>query len=370
MIKIAFVIDTIESPTAGTEKQLLLLIESLDRSKFEPYLCVLRNSNWLESEFNKCELVDINFKSFKSLSSYLQIIEFVSWLRKNKIDIVQTHFIDGNKVGTLAAVLAGTRERISTRRNQGYWHNRSELYILKGLNRFTNKFLCNSESTKSWLISAEKVLPHKVSVIHNAIDLKVFYRGESVQRKKFRSDLGFPEHSIIVGIVANLRPVKALDVFIRAAKNTVNALPDTRFIIVGEGTERERLVNLCKKLKIDDVVHFWGSTEKVEDILSCIDIGVLTSSSESFSNAIVEYMASQLAVVASDVGGVREAITDGHNGYIFKPSDVDSLSLGLIRLIKENLIEKFGLNGYQFVLNNYSKNVIIDKYQKFYEDTL
>src|SRR5689334_9667675 len=109
MINIAFVIDTIESATAGTEKQLLLLIKHLDRSKFKPYLCVLRSSAWLEESFTDCELVDIGFPSFGNPLSYLNLLRFVGFLKKQKINIVQTHFVEGNKVGVLAGKLAGVR---------------------------------------------------------------------------------------------------------------------------------------------------------------------------------------------------------------------------------------------------------------------
>src|SRR6185369_2237075 len=102
MIRIAFIIDTIESPTAGTEKQILMLIKHLDRTRFQPYLCVLRSSEWLKREFNTRELVNIGVSSFGKFSSYINILRFIIFLRKEKIDIIQTHFVEGNKVGVLA----------------------------------------------------------------------------------------------------------------------------------------------------------------------------------------------------------------------------------------------------------------------------
>ena len=122
MIKIAFIIDTIESPTAGTEKQLLLLIKHLDRRKFKPYLCVLRSSQWLREEFDLCELFNAEISSFKKPSAYLNIYRLSRFLRAERIDIVQTHFRDGSIAGILAARISGTKSIVGTRRNQGYWH--------------------------------------------------------------------------------------------------------------------------------------------------------------------------------------------------------------------------------------------------------
>ncbi len=314
MIKIAFVIDTIESPTAGTEKQLLLLLKHLDRTKFKPYLCVLRSSQWLQDEFDLCELYDIGFASFGKPSSYFNMLKFSRWLRKEHVNIVQTHFVEGNKVGILAAKLAGVDTIISTRRNQGYWHNRFELLLLKQLNSWTTSFLANSESTRQWAEKVENIAPDRISVIHNALEIERYQKASVEQRLAFGKALDFPPDTINVGIVANLRPVKAIDVFIRAAEIVANRCPNTRFIVVGEGPERERLELLTAELGIAPLVRFLGKRLDVQEILGCLDIGVLSSNSESFSNSIVEYMAASMPVICTDVGGAREAVEDGETG--------------------------------------------------------
>ncbi len=177
MIKIAFVIDTIESPTAGTEKQLLMLIRHLDRSRFQPVLCVLRVSPWLREEFRECELIDIGVTSFAKPSSYFNIAQFAGYLKQQKIDIVQTHFVEGNKVGVVAAKLAGVKSIVSTRRNQGYWHNRFEIFILNTLNRWVTHFLANSENTRKWAAKTECVGPNRIDVIHNALEIERYFKG-------------------------------------------------------------------------------------------------------------------------------------------------------------------------------------------------
>lgn len=370
MIKIAFVIDTIESPTAGTEKQLLLLVKHLDRTKFKPYLCVLRSSKWLREEFDLCELFDADILSFKNLSAFRNIYRLSRFFRAEGIDIVQTHFVDANKVGIVAAKLAGVKAIISARRNQGYWHNKSELILLKLLNSITTKFLANSESTRQWTVRTEGVAPDRIFVIYNALEIEYYQKASVEQRLAFGETLGFPPHAIIVGIVANLRPVKAVDVFLRAAKNVAISYPQTRFIVVGEGPERARLELLAAELGIATLVRFLGMRIDVPEILGCIDIGVLSSSSESFSNSIVEYMAAGLSVVCTDVGGAREAVENGINGFVVQLGDDMALADGMVTILSSGNMALMGRSGKDKAESEFSLIAILQQYEKFFEEVV
>lgn len=368
MIKIAFVIDTIESPTAGTEKQLLMLIKNLDRTRFQPFLCVLTSSDWLEREFTECKLIHIDVPSFGNFASYGNILKFIFFLRRERIAILQTHFVDGNKIGVVAGKLAGVKTIISTRRNQGYWHSRIEILFLKLLNRWTTCFLANSMSTRDWVAKVEGIAFRLTRVIYNGLEIDRYYHGTEIQCRKFRGQMGFPDNAIIIGLVANLRPIKSIDLFLRAAKSVLEKSPLVRLIIIGEGVERSALMTLCNELKIDSAVRFLGKRFDIPEILSCVDIGVLSSSSESFSNSIVEYMAAGLAVVCTDVGGAREAIEDGVNGYIVASGDANRMTECLDRIIDQNIYLGMGCKGRERVVAMFSHKDIVDQYQRFYEE--
>lgn len=370
LIKIAFIIDTIESPTAGTEKQLLLLLTHLNREKFQPYLCVLRSSPWLDDQFSICDLAVIGFHSFAQVSSYRNLLRFSSWLRRERIDIIQTHFAEGNKVGIVAGKLAAVPHMVATRRNQGYWHNKRELLILNILNKWTDHFIANAEDTKQWVIKTEKIQPDRVSVFYNALEINSFFKGTKEQRDKFRNQLGFASDTVVIGIVANLRPVKAIEVFIRAAQIVVQHQMQTGFVIVGEGPERASLEKLCHDAGVSDSIRFIGQCFDIPSVLSCLDIGVLASNSESFSNALIEYMAAGLAVVCTDVGGAREAIEEGLNGYVVQPGDYRQMARQINALIENNLYVPMGQQGIQKAEQLFSLNRILGFYEQFYEELL
>lgn len=367
MLKIAYIIDTIESPTAGTEKQLLMLIRHLDRSRFQPVLCVLRVSPWLREEFRECELIDIGVTSFAKPSSYFNIAQFAGYLKQQKIDIVQTHFVEGNKVGVVAAKLAGVKAIVSTRRNQGYWHNRLEIMVLGVLNKWVTRFQANSENTRQWAAKTEGIDAKRIDVIHNSLEIDRYSRGTDTERLSYREQLGFPGDAVLVGIVANLRPVKAIDVFIRAAKIVAESCPRARFIVVGEGPEQERLEQLCSELGVTSLVRFLGKRLDIPELLGCLDLGLLSSNSESFSNAILEYLAAGLPVVCTDVGGAREAVEEGVNGYVVPPGDHLLMADRIATILAAGEMTAMGLSSRKKAEDLFALPAIMQRYEQFYE---
>ncbi len=365
MINVAFIIDVIESPTAGTEKQLVTLIKGLDRSVFNPYLCALKRSAWLEDEFDLCPVHFLDAGSFKNPKTYLDILRFSRFLKSNKIDILQTHFRDSNIIGILSAKLAGTKNVISTRRNQGYWHTSLDRAILRLINGWVDCFIANSVSTKSWAERAEGIPAKKISVIHNGMDLEPFRVARSF-RNAVRVELGIKDTDPVAGIVANLRAVKGLDIFLMAAAKVKKSLPEARFLIIGEGPERKNLQKLSSGLGLDKSVLFLGRRQDIPRLLGAFDAGVLTSHSESFSNAVVEYLAAGLPVVCTDVGGCREAVEDGVNGFVVRPGDHVRLAEGLLKVLAGGASGAMGAKSMSKAETLFSLPMMMKNYEEFY----
>ena len=339
-IKIAFVIDTLFSGFGGTESQLLKLIDHIDLARFEPFLFCLRSSEWIrrKSDFSNLRILDISVSLNPGLLG--KIWSFSRILRHGGFHIVQTHFRDANIVGTLAARLAVIDTVISTRRGEPYWRTRAGLLFLKRLNDMATCFVANSNATKSRYTKEEGIDPARVEVIYNGIEGKQFQLSKPHERIALRQSLGLPPEVPIVGIVANLRPVKGLADFLLACQLVSRNVPDTHFVIIGEGDEREPLEHLARKLDLHDRVHFLGRREDVPQLLQIMDVGVLASHSESFSNSILEYLAAGLPVVVTDVGGVREVVRGERDGFIVAPRAPDQMAQRLEFLIAQTPVSR------------------------------
>jgi len=366
-IRIAYIIDTIESPTAGTEKQLVLLIKNLNREIFEPHLVCLYASKWLLEDYNLSPLYILDIHSFLKPRSYLKIYKFSQYLRKNHVQIVQTHFRDANFAGIIAAKLAGVKAIISTRRNQGYWHNKKELFLLRILNNMVTHIITNSYDTKKFTEKVEKISPDRIKVIYNGIDIELFNKNGETKLNEIVSRLDIPNNALIIGVVANLRPVKGIDIFLEAAAEISRHFPNARFLVAGDGPEKEKLINLSKKLGLNGKLFFLGKINQIIPFLKILNIGVLPSHSESLSNAVIEYMAAGLPVVCTNTGGSKEMITNGVNGYIVPPGDSKKMATAIEKLLQNNeMFKKMSEYNKKRVDRLFSLKTFIREYQEFY----
>jgi glycosyltransferase involved in cell wall biosynthesis len=368
MIRIAFVIDSIVEPIGGTERQLLLLIEHLNRQRFAPELYCLTMSDWLERNFNLCPLHIVGIDSFRHRSSARHILKFAGLLRRNGVDVVQTFFQDGNVAGVIAARLAGIRAIVSSRRGVALWRGALSLRLLRLLNRLVPVFIANCQATRQWVADTERVPLERIHVIYNALDAEPFKSITPETRRRYREELDIPADAPVIGIVANLRPVKRLDVFIRAAQLVRAHVRDACFIVIGEGIERDRLESLAGDLGLKECLKFLGTRLDVVPLLSAFDIGVLSSGFESFPNAIVEYLAAGLPVVCTDVGGCREVVHDGKNGFVVPVGDARRMADAIVQVVNCGFTHPHPQVDWSLIEGDFSLAASVERHESVYLD--
>lgn len=331
-IKVMFIIDSLPNRKAGTEKVLSSLIENLGRKTFEPILCCLHGSDNLR--FRDTRSLNLGIQSFASFKALKELFFLAGLIRRGKVDLLVTFFKNANYFGTLAAKLAGTTRVISCRRNLGYWQSWRDLLLLRTINRWTEFVIANSNAVRDAVMRKEEVQAERIGVIYNGIDLQEF-SSKLIPKEEAKRRLGVSPETPVVGTVSNLRPVKRLHIFLESAVIILRRFPETKFFIVGEGPQRGELESLARRLGLTDSVVFAGGTTEVTPYLSAFDVAVLSSSSEGFSNSILEYMLAGLPVVATRVGGNPEIIRDGENGYLVPPGDPRSMADKIMLLLGE-----------------------------------
>jgi glycosyltransferase involved in cell wall biosynthesis len=331
-------------------------------------LCFLRDSSWFRANRSLCPQFNVDIASFYRPVSLVRIMRFAKFLRDQRVDILQIFFRDSNIAGTIAAKIARVPVLLATRRNAGYWHNRFELRLLKLLNPAASRFVVNSQAVKTHVEEVERIPCEKIELIYNGVILDAFRTEDKSVREEVRSELGIPTRIPIIALVANLRPVKAIDVFLESVRKALTAHPEAHVLIVGEGTEREKLEGLSSSLGLSKSVHFLGSRTDVPRLLMASDIGVLSSHSEGLSNAVIEYMAAGLPVVCTDVGGNPELIKDDVNGYVVPVSDSESMAAAMIRLLSNRgRAREMGMRGRALADELFDVSKCIERTQSFYQ---
>lgn len=232
--------------------------------------------------------------------------------------------------------------------------------------RFVDKIVAQAQSHKEYQIK-HGAEPDKIVVINNGVDLERF--GSSLDVSSLRQALGISSRAQVVGIVARLEPQKGHDIFLTAAKIIIESLPQTHFLIVGDGSKRKDLENMCNYLSIEKNIHFLGITKDISRVVQLFDVGVLSSRpvGETFSNAILEYMAASKPVVATNVGSIAEIIIDGRTGYMVPSGDQEAMANAILRILRnEDIARRMGEAGRERVTEKFTIQHMINKYETLF----
>lgn len=364
-IRIAYLMDTICSDKAGTEKQLLNIIKRLG---IDPILICLHDSPWSYSNPLPCEMISLGYRGFLKPGFMVVLWRYLQCLKERKIEVVQTFFEDAMLVGCLGRVLSRRRHAlVVSRRDLGLGIDEPAYHsFFKTIRPYVFKvsdgIAVNAHAIKNQIFEYENVPPEKITVIGNGIDLLLPPRELPSLFSEVKADLW-------VGIAANLKPVKRIDLLLRALAHLKNnGMSDVvRAVILGDGRLKPELLQLAMELGIDDRVHFIGSVENVSDYLYGIDIGVLCSDKEGLSNAILEYMACGLPVVATDAGGNGELV-DGMNGVCVPTGDHLALAQALAKLIESPRLRKeLGARSLEKVRQQFTWDKVLPQWDRYYE---
>lgn len=370
-VRIALVIDLIDHLMGGTERQLILLARGLDPGRFEPWVISLSPTRWQAENPEGLRIRTFPATRLASPRTWWNMLRLVRFLRRERIDIVQTHFATGNAVGTLCASLAGGCLVVSTRRGVRYWSGRPGLLRLRWLDRFAAGFIANSRWAAQGLIEHERVDPHRIRVIPNGLRVPASPPAEPAGREGLLRAHGLDPAQAHVVAVGNLRRVKRHDLLIRAAAVVRRSFPDARFVIVGDGPLAGALAAQAEAEGAAGGVVFLGRREGIGRLLRACDIGVLCSDSESLSNAILEYMAAGLPVVCTDVGGNPELVRDGVNGFLTPPGDAAAAAERILTLLEDRaLAVRMGAASLRIVAEGFSPEAMVRSTAGFYEELL
>jgi glycosyltransferase involved in cell wall biosynthesis len=360
-VRVCFLID--ELAAAGTESQLLALIRRLDRARVRPYLCLLRGaaaaSRALEPD--DCPVLRLGVGALCRPATPAKAARLVRFLRRERVEVLQTYFPDSSYLGILAAWLAGVPHRLRTRNNLGHWLTPLHRRLGRWLNALTTGSVANCAAAREALLADERPRPETVVVLENGVDFTRFRDVPPVADRAGAS----PRR---VGVVANLRPVKGLDVFLDAAERLAVAHSDLVFSVAGEGELRGELERSARERGLASRLQLLGPVRDVPGFLAGLDVAVLPSRAEGMSNALLEYMAAGRPVVATAVGAAPELIEDGAHGLLVPPGDAAGLAAAIDRLVRDPaLAARLGDAARRRARDRYGREAMVERFTGFYE---
>jgi len=287
-----------------------------------------------------------------------------SIIREKKIELIHSHSRTTQVLGCLLEKLTGARHIFTC---HGFFKRR----ILRRLFPcWGKKVIAISEQVKEHLIKDFKLDESRISVIHNGIDVDRFGRQKTEDRRQNRKKFGLGEGPVI-GIIARLSDVKGHKYLIEAMKTVLVTHPEAQLLMVGTGKTQGELVRLVGSLGIKDQVFFVPESQDTAEALAAMDIFVMPSLQEGLGLALAEAMASGLAVIGSNVGGIKTLLQEGRNGLLVEPADSQALA-GAISLLLDDPEKRLALGkeAQGFIQQNFSQEKMVLETEKEYAKCL
>ena len=361
-LRVMFLITSM--PVGGAETLLVNLIRRLDRTRFLPELCCLKDRG---------PLGDILAQEIPTFANLLAgkydlriLARLARLLRERRIDAVITVGA-GDKMfwGRLAARRARVPVVVSALHSTGWPDGIGRLNRL--LTPWTDAFVGVAEPHGRYLVEQEGLPAQKVRVISNGIDVGRFQpRGD---RQALRASLGFGPETPLAGIVAALRPEKNHELLLTVAQQVSPRVPGAKFLVVGDGPRRVALAALAQELGVSACVRFLGTRHDIPELLAALDVFVLTSHVEANPVSILEALACGTPVVATNVGSVGQSVIDGLTGHLVAPGDAVAMTEHLVRLLSDpNRAGALGAAGRQHVLAHGSLERMVAGYEQLIEE--
>jgi L-malate glycosyltransferase len=253
-------------------------------------------------------------------------------LREHGIDLMHCHMPLSGAIGRVGGRLAGVPV-VYTEHNKVEWYRRASFWLNAWTYGWQEHVIAVSDSVRD---SIEAYIRPRVpvTVIRNGIDAAHFTRdpdGDHTVRHRF----GIPADAPVVGNVAAFIPQKRVHDWIAAARLVHERHPETRFLWVGEGPQRQELLDAAAGAGLQDVVHLSGVQADVRPFLAVMDVYMMSSAFEGLPVALLEAMAMGCAPVCTAVGGIPEVIRPGNNGIITDPGAPDQLARGVGELLDD-----------------------------------
>ena len=335
--RVTFVVPTLE--IAGPEQQLVTLVNSLDPERFAiAIVCAGGDPRLLGQVAPHVRVRSLPGRwRHRTLARWQRRAALAGLLAADLVlhrpDVVHCYLPTANVLGSVVARLLGVRAVVSTRMTVSgidIHANRTLKVVAKSTNRLIDVQVCDSEAARRTVLATERVDAARTVVVHSGTPMPDLSLPPPPAPPSWNLQRGGPA----VVCLASLTWRKAHPVLLEAAAAVASAQPAFKLVLMGEGPERQLVERLVKELGLERIVVLAGSVAQAPRLLRHFRFSVLSSSEESFPNALVESMAAGLAIVATRVGGIPELVRDGVDGRLVPPGNPQALAETMLELLE------------------------------------
>lgn len=347
--------------TGGLERVVLDLVRHADRERVNIRVACLLESGDFHQAF-EAEGISPKTLHLHRGGLVFRALRLAKFLRESKTEVLHTHNPGPHLVGALAASIARTPVLVHTKHGRNYVNRPRAVLASRIASKLSSKIVAVSRDAAEVARVIEKVPERLVTVVHNGIDLEEFgFIGESRGSRPATRAIH----------VARIHKIKDQFTLLRAARIVADQEPDFTLDIVGDGPARADVERLHHELGLEGCVRFLGMRTDVASLLAEADFFVLSSVSEGISLTLLEAMAAELAIVATDVGGNREVVDHQETGLLVPPSNPAALAEAMLQVVRNPAAcRQWAAAGRAKVERQFDIRRVVEEYQSLYATLL
>lgn len=351
-------------PMGGVERRMIATLSGLDKERFEPLVVCTKERGDLAGQMEAAG-IPVHLCRLSSRLGPWGLGRLARLMKRERVDIVHTHMYASNVSGTLAAAWAGVPVIIGHIHNVDTWETGRQLFMDRLVSRWQDRIICVSNQVRDNYAGITGINSGKIRTIYNGVEVEKFQG--PFDREAKRKELGLEPQDKAVGLVARMVPQKAPEDLLLAAPAIVKAIPRMKFLFIGDGDLEASLKQKARELGLESAVKVLGRRNDIPELLAALDLSVLTSLKEGFSNTVIESMAAGLPMVATDVGGNAEAVAHGRSGFIVPPKDINAIADAIIKVLKDdNLAKSMGQEARRRAVELFSLQKMIKDVEELY----
>lgn len=361
---------------SGSENHLLTLLTNLDQRRFEVHLWILAETAHvplLQSYKQTLEQAGVAVVIFimphrhwaPSLLSRLK-----TYLIQEKIQLVHTHLIHADFYGMLAAKWAGVPAIISSRHNDDQFRrNIFLIWLNRLLAHWQTRLIVISDWVGIFLQEVERIPAAKIVRIHYGLATAPLLA--EADPHYLRQQFAIPADAPVIGTIGRLTAQKGHVYLLQAVKQVIAEFPALRVFLIGDGELRAELEAQAQQLGISANMVFTGYRNDARKLLAGFDVFVFPSLWEGFGLVLLEAMALQKAIIASQVSAIPESVQHGQTGILVPPKQPAELAQAMLTLLRNvKLARTMGEAGYAYLQQHFTVTKMVQRTEMVYQEAL
>jgi glycosyltransferase involved in cell wall biosynthesis len=353
----------------GAETVFIELASRLPKADYRPVV-LIRGKGWVYEELCRRGMEPILLDA-KGSFNWRYLTGLRNLIRKQRVDLIQSHLLGANVYCSLAGLMTGTPVVATFHGVVDIGeHERFKRLKFGAINAGANHIIAVSKSLRDDIIGRTSLRQDKITIIYNGIDTSMFDRPAS---DTLRERFGWRADDIVIGSLGNIRPAKGYDILLQAANLLKESPHSFRFVIAGQwkGKLYDDLLALRETLDLEDRVHFLGFIDDAPEFLSNLDLFLSSSISEGMPLAAIQAMAAGLPLIATRCGGYEELITHGENGWLVEKGNPQAIAEAVERISgNSELCSNLGEQARKCAVETYDLNTMLEKYRQLYDRLL